>query len=185
MSSWFEKETTSYVHVMPDLDRGIEWCEERILKEQLLAEEQETILQQLARFLPSYDDQDILTRYLEHRVVQPGYELATQNDPSDEMFLLQSCTASVYLETGSGKRHRIRRAGSGTVFGEVGFYLGTPRTATVIIDKAGELYVLNQANNARLEAEHPHIAAALHKFMIRVITRRLQLTTTTLQAVLT
>jgi len=38
---------------------------------------------------------------------------------------------------------------------------------------------------ARLEQEHPQIAGALHKFMIRVITRRLQLTTTTLQAVLT
>ena len=44
---------------------------------------------------------------------------------------------------------------------------------------------LCQAANARLEQEHPQIAGALHKFMIRVITRRLQLTTTTLQAVLT
>ena len=117
--------------------------------------------------------------------MEPGEELAAQGEPSDEMFLLQSCTASVFLDTGSGKRHRIRRAGAGTVFGEVGFYLGSPRTASVVIDEGGDLYVLSQEANRRLEAEHPHIAAALHKFMIRVITRRLQLTTTTLQAVLT
>jgi SulP family sulfate permease len=185
MGNWFEKETTSYVQVMPDLDRGIEWCEERLLREQSLADEHEGILQQLSRYLPTPDDQHIIVKYLERRDVEPGDELATQGDPSDEMFLLQSCTASVYLDTGSGQRHRIRRAGSGTVFGEVGFYLGTPRTASVVVDKGGELYVLSQEANARLEQEHPHIAAAMHKFMIRVITRRLQLTTTTLQAVLT
>jgi len=185
MGSWFEDESTSYVQIMPDLDHGIEWCEERILKELSLGESHEGILQQLSRYLPTPDDRLILDRYLEHRHVESGDQLARQGDPSDEMFLLQSCTASVYLDTSSGKKHRIRRAGVGTVFGEVGFYLGTPRTASVIIDTSGELFVLSQAANARLEQEHPHIAAALHKFMIRVITRRLQLTTTTLQAVLT
>ena len=185
MGNWFEKESTSYVQIMPDLDHGIEWCEERILKTQSLGEAHEGIMQQLSRYLPAPDDHNILDRYLEHRNVEPGDQLAAQGDPSDEMFLLQSCTASVYLETSSGTKHRIRRAGAGTVFGEVGFYLGTARTASVIIDTGGELFVLSQAANTRLEQEHPQIAAALHKFMIRVITRRLQLTTTTLQAVLT
>jgi SulP family sulfate permease len=185
MGSWFENESTSYVQFMPDLDHGIEWCEERILKEQSLGDAHEGIMQQIARYLPSPEDHKILMQYLERREVDPGYLLASQDEPSDEMFLLQTCTASVYLETTSGGRHRIRRAGAGTVFGEVGFYLGTPRTASVIIDTGGELFVLSQDANARLEREQPHIAAALHKFMIRLITRRLQLTTTTLQAVLT
>jgi SulP family sulfate permease len=171
--------------VMPDLDRGIEWCEEHMLKGQSLAVDQMGIMEQLAGYLPAPGDHKILANYMEHRVVAPGDVLARQDDPSDEMFLLQSCTASVFLDTGSGKQHRIRRAGSGTVFGEVGFYLGTVRTASVIVDQGGDLYVLSQDANARLEQEHPQITAAMHKFMIRVITRRLQLTTTTLQAVLT
>ncbi|MEH6518318.1 MAG: SulP family inorganic anion transporter [Halioglobus sp.] len=185
LGSWFEKESTSYVQIMPDLDRGIEWCEERMLKGQSLALDQIGIMEQLAGYLPEPGDHKILAKYMEHRVVAAGDVLASQDDPSDEMFLLQSCTASVFLDTGSGKQHRIRRAGSGTVFGEVGFYLGTVRTASVIVDQGGDLYVLSQEANARLEQEFPHIAAAMHKFMIRVITRRLQLTTTTLQAVLT
>jgi SulP family sulfate permease len=186
MGNWFEKETTSHVQIMPDLDRGIEWCEERILKaEQSLSETHDGILQQLLTYLANPEDQHILEQYMEHRHVEAGDLLAAQGDPSDEMFLLQSCTASVYLDTSSGRKHRIRRAGIGTVFGEVGFYLGTPRTASVIIDTGGDLFVLSQSANAKLEKDHPHIAAALHKFMIRVITRRLQLTTTTLQAVLT
>tara|TARA_R110002049_G_scaffold40192_6_gene122699 strand:- start:4268 stop:6484 length:2217 start_codon:yes stop_codon:yes gene_type:complete len=186
MGSWFEEENTSYIQIMPDLDRGIEWCEERILKEKSLGEEAyEGILQQIFEHLPTYDDHSVLEAYLEHRQVEPGDQLAAQGEPSDEMFLLQTCTASVYLDTNSGKKHRIRRAGAGTVFGEVGFYLGTPRTATVIVDTGGDLFVLSQDANARLEQEHPLIAAALHKFMIRIITRRLQLTTATLRAVLT
>jgi sulfate permease, SulP family len=185
-ANWFEKETTTYVHILPDLDYGVEWCEERILRQlDEQEEEQDGILQQLGRYLPEPGDLTILLEYLETRTVEPDDVLATQDEPSDEMFLLQSCTASVFLETGGGTRHRIRRAGSGTVFGEVGFYLGTPRTASVIVDTTGILYVLNQEDAARLEEEHPHIAGAMHKFMISVITRRLQLTTTTLQAVLT
>lgn len=185
MGSWFEKETSSYIQILPDLDRGIEWCEERMLREQALEDDHLGIMEQLAAYLPAPDDHLILANYFEHRVVEPGDVLAEQGAPSDEMFLLQSCSASVYLDAGSGTRHRIRRADSGTVFGEVGFYLGTPRTASVIVDNGGDLYILCQAANARLEQEHPQIAGALHKFMIRVITRRLQLTTTTLQAVLT
>jgi len=185
MGSWFEKETSSYIQILPDLDRGIEWCEERMLREQALEDDHLGIMEQLAAYLPAPDDHLILANYFEHRVVEPGDVLAEQGAPSDEMFLLQSCSASVYLDAGSGTRHRIRRADSGTVFGEVGFYLGTPRTASVIVDNGGDLYILCQEANARLEQEHPQIAGALHKFMIRVITRRLQLTTTTLQAVLT
>ena len=56
MGSWFEKESTSYIQIMPDLDHGIEWCEERILKEQSLAEAHEGIMQQLSRYLPGPDD---------------------------------------------------------------------------------------------------------------------------------
>lgn len=182
---WFDGESTSYVQIVPDLDHGIEWCEEHMLQEQAFAQDEAGIIEQVAAFLPEPGDHLILMEYLTHRDVEPGDVLARQGEPSDEMFLLQSCSASVFLETDSGKRHRIRRAGTGTIFGEVGFYLGTTRTATVAIDTSGELYILTQEANSRLEAEHPHIAAALHKFMIRVITRRLQLTTTTLQAVLT
>jgi SulP family sulfate permease len=91
--SWFETETTSYVQIMPDLDRGVEWCEERMLREQELAEEDyESLMDRISRYLPSPADYLILQDYLERRTVEPGEELATQGEPSDEMFLLQSCT---------------------------------------------------------------------------------------------
>ncbi len=76
MGNWFENESTSYVQIMPDLDHGIEWCEERILKELSLGEAHEGIMQQLSRFLPTLDDHKILDTYLEHRHVEPGDQLA-------------------------------------------------------------------------------------------------------------
>jgi SulP family sulfate permease len=183
--NWFESETSSYVQLLPDLDHGVEWIEEHMLAGQTLETEHLGIMQQITGFLPNPENREILEQYLEYRQVKQGDVLARQGESADELFLLESCSASVFLDIESGKMHRIRRAGSGTVFGEVGFYLGSPRTASVIIDTAGELYVLSQDANKKLEAEQPHIAAALHKYMIRVITRRLQLTTSTLQAVLT
>jgi SulP family sulfate permease len=173
------------VQLLPDLDHGVEWIEEHMLAGQTLETEHLGIMQQITGFLPNPENREILEQYLEYRQVKQGDVLARQGESADELFLLESCSASVFLDIESGKMHRIRRAGSGTVFGEVGFYLGSPRTASVIIDTAGELYVLSQDANKKLEAEQPHIAAALHKYMIRVITRRLQLTTSTLQAVLT
>ena len=59
------------------------------------------------------------------------------------------------------------------------------RVNGVIVDQPGCLYVLSRDRNALLEAEHPQIASALHKFMIGIVTERLRLTTETLQAVLT
>lgn len=185
LANWFEDDTDSYVHVFEDLDRGLEWCEEETLLEQSDSAGLAGVLDQLSSFLPDEGDRSTLFGFLESRAVNPGDVLATQGEPTEEMFLLDDCTASVYLETESSKMNRIRRAGAGTVFGEVGFFLDTPRSATVIVDNAGQLYVLHRSAHQRLEQEHPHIAAALHKFMISVITRRLLLTTTTLRAVLT
>jgi SulP family sulfate permease len=70
------------------------------------------------------------------------------------------------------------------VFGELGFYLGVPRTATVKADDAGLIYVLSLEALGRLEAEQPEVAAGFHRYMANLLSERLMFTTKTLRAVL-
>ncbi|QFU77158.1 STAS domain-containing protein [Halioglobus maricola] len=183
-SSGFDYESMDCVEVMQDLDRGLEWCEEQVLSGQVVEQQEASLLNQFYDALGSWENVEILLSYFEQRRAVAGDILAREGEPSDELFLLETCSASVYLGTDLETMHRIRRASSGTVFGEVGFYLGTPRTASVIVDDGGELYVFTREEGERLNRDHPHIASQFHSFMLRLVTRRLQLTTSTLRVVL-
>ena len=183
-SSGFDYEAMDCVKVMPDLDRGLEWCEEKLLAGQVFEQSEASLLNEFYDSLGSREEVELLLSYFERRTAVAGDVLAREGEPSDELLLLETCSASVYLGTDLETMHRIRRASSGTVFGEVGFYLGTPRTASVIVDEGGELYVFTRAAGERLDRDHPHIASRFHNFMLRLVTRRLQLTTSTLRVVL-
>jgi SulP family sulfate permease len=79
---------------------------------------------------------------------------------------------------------RIRRTGPGTVLGELGFYLDTPRTASVIADGPGKAYRLTTESLDKMEVSDPELASALHRFMADLLAERLLRTTQTLEAVL-
>ena len=155
-----------------------------MLADQVLEQNEASLLNQFYDVLGSWEDVEIMLSYFERRSAVAGDILAREGEPSDELFLLETCTASVYLGTDLETKHRIRRASSGTVFGEVGFYLGTNRTTSVIVDEDGELYVFTREAGEQLNRDHPQIASAFHSFMLRLITHRLQSTTSTLRVVL-
>ncbi len=181
----FSEGLTSYIVMEPDLDRGIEWCEEQLLADAAAEHDsQRGVLAQIQEVLPEPDDIDIFKSHLTLKIVSEGEVLARQGEESATMFLIESSAASVYLDVGEGERHRIRRTGAGTIFGEIGFFLGAPRTATVIADAPGVIYVLDHVALSRLQADYPHVASAFHQFMIRVLADRLLNTTSTLSAVL-
>jgi SulP family sulfate permease len=100
------------------------------------------------------------------------------------MFFLEAGDVSVFLKPANGEPVRIRRTGSGTVLGELGFYLNTPRTASVIADGPGKAYRLTTEALQAMESEHPELATALHRFMADLLAERLLRTTRTLEAVL-
>jgi len=70
------------------------------------------------------------------------------------------------------------------VVGEVGLYLGTPATATVVADRQGVVYRLTVEALGRMEAEVPDLAAAFHKFMAGHLSERLASTTELLQSMM-
>ena len=60
--------------------------------------------------------------------------MTRQGDESLELFFIETSPASAFITDSRGEKHRVRHTRQGSVYCEMGFYLGNPRTATVITD---------------------------------------------------
>jgi SulP family sulfate permease len=174
------------VNVFPDLDRALEWCENRLLEGGHL--DQTAMLVTLRAQLqcdglpgPSSDS---LMSFLEKVDVGVGEYLTRQGDEPDDLYFVEQGNVSVYLELEGDKRTRLRTLGPGTVVGELGFYLGTKRTASVIADSPATAYRLTRSALARMRESEPELAAAFHEFMVRTLSEKLVDATQTLDMVL-
>jgi SulP family sulfate permease len=168
---------------MQDLDSALEWAENQILSGTLAAALDLGCFEQMSGFLDATQIQ-VLKGFLESRQVEAGEVLARQGEESQAMFFMETCAGSAWISTAQGDSHRVRQSMRGTVFGELGFYLGVQRTATVIADGAGLVYVLDLGSLERLQREQPEVAAGFHRYMANLLSERLMFTTKTLRALL-
>ncbi len=194
-----------------DLDHGIEWCEEEMIRtfESVgLSAKPKSVKRQLEEFLPKsiqfsdlFDDfihEDkrqiegqqgsisvaSLEKYMEQMDVEKGHYLIRQGDTAKGLFFIEAGGATVQLEYKDGKTVRLRKMGAGTVVGEVGLYLGSPTTASVVTDQPSTIYYVSADNLKRMEEVDPGIAAAFHKFIAHILSERLSSTTATVKALL-
>ena len=167
----------------PDLDRSMEWYEDHQLERHPGAVAAQGCFEKLEQYL-SLDEIKKLMGYLARREASAGQILAEQGEASDELYFMETCAASAYIKNTKGESHRIRRTTRGTVFGELGFYLRIPRTASVMTDESGLVYVLNQESLLKMDENDPEVAAGLHSYMAKLLSERLMFTTRTLKALL-
>lgn len=164
----------------PDLDRGLERCEDGLLGE--AAAEGATIAAEGADVLAGMPAG--LDGYLERIALEAGTVLLRQDEPSEDVFILASGRLRVELETPDGTRMRLRTVAPGAVVGEVALYTGTPRTADVVAERRSEVLRLSRASLTQLEAERPELAAALHRWLATTVSERLTDSLRTLDALI-
>ena len=114
------------IRVMPTLDHGVEWCEDQFLATESarLAVAQEALPIQLERVFPESANVARFMGYLDHMQVSAGYYLIRQGDASDDLYFIESGSATAQFELDDGRSVRLRTVHGGTVVGEVGLYLG-------------------------------------------------------------
>jgi SulP family sulfate permease len=163
--------------VFPDLDRGIEWCEEKIL---------EDIPQRRRRALPLALQLDNLFTntahisgfmdYLEELDLEAGQLLFGQGDSADFLYLIEvgEVTLSSALET--NQTRRLQSLGAGNLVGEMEFYLRAPHPTSAVVDQPSTLYRLSQDAAQDMRQKHPEIAATFQEFVIGTLSDRLTLT---------
>ena len=79
---------------------------------------------------------------------------------------------------------RLQTLGVGTAVGEVGLYLESTTTASVIAESPATAYRLTRAELTRMKQQEPELAATFHEFIARLLSERLTATNRTLEAVL-
>jgi SulP family sulfate permease len=179
-------ENDEAVRIFSDLDHGLEWCEERLLEiEQVTTlHVPVTLAAQLADSGFDKANTARLMEFLERVNVEQGAYLIRQGDEADRLYFIERGTASVYLEMEGGRRVRLQTLGLGTAVGELGLYLGTVATASVIADSPVTAYRLTRTALSEMKEREPALAATFHEFVARLLSERLAATTRTLEAVL-
>jgi len=159
----------------PDLDHGLEWCED-----QMLAVDDDSAIvhappltAQLTHLFLNDDDIPHLLQYFDHVQTPANHYLFRQGDPSDAIYFLEKGQVTVLLEQPNGQAVRLKTMGSGTVVGEMALYTGEPRSASVITDWASRFYRLSKTALGQMQLRDPRLAAEFHQFMGGLLAGRL------------
>ena len=181
----FDEENFALFNRHDDLDRGIEWCEQSILdNSENDFSETVSIFQRINEVLNDKMTLLKFDQYLQKRNVKAGEKIAEYGEDSDELLFLQGCSASAYIIDQRGKERRLAGANMGTVFGEIGFFLNIPRTATVRADSNGFIYSLSKKALIEMEKNDPELAQAITKHIIMIVAERLVSTTASLRSIM-
>ena len=114
-----------------------------------------------------------LAPYLKHATLARGEVLIRQGDASDTMYVITAGRVAVRLEIGQGPPVPLATAGAGVVMGEIGFYTGVPRTATVLAEADTAVESIAQADIARMERDDPELASLFHRLMTCLLADKL------------
>jgi SulP family sulfate permease len=158
-------------------NEALEWCEDQVLAESKAEERSGTAADfedWLAGETGGRDRARNLARYFERRDLAAGTVLYRQGEPSDTIDLVVNGTIAVAIMSDPGLELLIRRMSTRTVVGEMGFFRGSSRVATVSAEQRATIYTLTRANYVRMKAEQPELGAAFLEFIVRALSDRLE-----------
>jgi SulP family sulfate permease len=161
------------VNMFPNLDHGLEWCENQLLADAEPSGSMEhTLRTQLARIVPEATNLDSLLAYFEPRTIAAGDYLIDPNEPPDDMFFVVSGQVTARIEGNDGGAVRLETTRGGRAVGELGFYLGRRRSAAVVADETSSVYRITRDDLRRLEQKHPDAATTFHLIIVRLLSER-------------
>ena len=175
-------ETEDIVRIFSEFDYALEWCEDKIIG---IGQGDDSIedagIDSFVSCLAINEERiGAFLSYLERVTYRSGETVISQNAVADELYFIESGSLTVVLETKENRSVRLRTVKSGNVVGEMGMYLGLSgdayRSASVTANEECVLYRLTRESLVRMERESPDLAAALHRFIITLLSTRLMQT---------
>jgi SulP family sulfate permease len=167
------------VRIFPDLDRGLEWCEEQLLQMSDVTRKRmpHTLRERLVENGFEVVEAARMLDYIEKYEVTQGQYLIRQGDDSEDVFFIEWGRLTIYLELEDGDRIRLQTIDRRAIVGELGLYLGERRTASVVADEPCVTYRLSKESLAKMKLNDPDLVAALHEYVARMLAERLADTT--------
>jgi SulP family sulfate permease len=168
----FTKQTHG-VHLFADMDRGIEWCEDQIIAGIYSAWVPDADLHdQLLTIVPDKTRVATLLEHMQRREVAAGEYIIRQGEEPDQLFFLVSGQLTAQLEKPGRAPVRLETMQSGRMVGELGFFLGTRRNASVVADCPSGVYVLTRTEWSQIKKHNPEVAQTLNSLAIHLLAQR-------------
>jgi sulfate permease, SulP family len=170
----------AHAHWFPDVDHAVEAAERQLLAAVDLAHAdlevplvQSTLFQGLSAAQSAQ-----LAQCMPGRTLAPGELLFRQGDLADGLYVLTrgSVTVVAGQSPGSGQT-RYGSLSAGMMLGETAMLDGAGRSGTVVADGPVELHLLPLSTLDGLLADHPALAAQLHRNIALHLSQRLRKTT--------
>lgn len=181
-----DKADDSFI-ILPTLDHGVEWCENKILARHGTANLTAVIERLgglLKRTFPGIEAVEGLMKYLERRVLAEGEYLMREGEPPTDMYFIEAGLVTAQLEAPDGQIVRLRSMRGGTTVGEMGLYLGLPRSASVVASRPSIVYRLTAESLKTMREQEPQVAALLHEWIAKLLAERLAANNRTIEALM-
>jgi len=177
------------VRLEPTFDRGLEWCEDRLLATvpaATPAAETAAVIDRLTAMVGERAAAEILLGAFARMEVADGTVLIEQGAPSDDIFFIEAGRAGVEIDAdangkGGSADGKLKRGGAirlatlsqGSIVGEIAFYLDVPRSASVVAETGMVVWRLSRDAMEELRTTHSDIAAKFHEAMAAMLATRL------------
>jgi SulP family sulfate permease len=162
------------VYIFADLDHGLEWAENDLLaRHDLAASDIASFKAQVRSLYPDAADAKRFASYFESVSYAAGEELIRQGAASDDIYFIESGRVAVLLRLTNGRSVRLKSMGAGTVVGEIAFYLGVPRSASVVALEETTAFRLSADQLRAMHRDVPELAIVFHEYMARMLSARL------------
>ena len=125
-----------------------------------------------------------IVSHMQRQELSIGEFLFHQGEPSDSVVLQASGSVAITIIDEHGRPIRLRRMLGHTIVGEMGFFRGVPRAASVIAEGPTVVYRLTREAFDKMQSEDPAAAAAFHKLIIRLLSDRLEFANREISALL-
>ncbi len=124
----------------------------------------------------SSDDWNRILKLVETRQFRAGEDLIRVGDKDDSFYILTIGEVNVVID-GADDEIVLATIGEGSVFGEIAFFDGAPRSATIRAQTPGTAVRVTRENFDALAAWEPVIARQLLFDLGRILSMRLRWTT--------
>jgi SulP family sulfate permease len=155
------------IKIFENLDRGFEWCEEKLLEEGKWRRQRFfPLAMQLRDIFQDEKDASEFISYLEGLDFSAGELIAQAGEREQGLYFVEfgQISAVITLEDQSTKRLRTYTAG--TVCGEKGLFSFQKRSNTLVAEQNSKLYLLPSEKFVQMEQHAPQLANALLKLVL-------------------
>jgi SulP family sulfate permease len=149
------------IHYFPSLDRALEAAEEALISKG----DKDHVEDSCFEFLPDDADRETFLGYCEARQVSKDEALCHDGDLSDAIYFVDDGSFDIIKIIGDA-RLRLAKLSKGAMVGEMAFYTGGARTASILAVVQSSVYILHKDSLVRMRSEHPALATSFDRMVI-------------------